>query len=105
MDIPGYAAVALVLALAQWRVLKHYARGQGKKLWVAANIISVVIFALLYDSVKQFTDNVYLQIASNTIAEALAAVIIGYTLMHLLRSYAVATASTIRQDPLGGAEA
>ena len=65
------ALVGVVLALAQWRVLKHYARGQGQNLWVVANVISVIIFALLYGAVKQLSDNAYLQIAGNTIASAL----------------------------------
>jgi hypothetical protein len=89
--MPSAVIFGAVVALAQWRVLQHYARGQGRGLWIVANIISAAISALSSTTLQQLTDNAYLVITGEIVTSALTAVIVGYTLMQVLRPYAPAT--------------
>jgi hypothetical protein len=82
------AITALIVALAQWRVLTRYVRGYGIGPWVAANVISVIIVSLSGSIMKEITHNGPLDIAGNTFAALIGYIIIGYTLMQILRPYA-----------------
>jgi hypothetical protein len=100
----GALTYGLIVALAQWRVLGAYTGRRGQVLWALANTALLLLGGVLTTAVAGLTAQVYICVLSGIIIAALVAFTVGYTLMHLLRSYAVATASTIRQDPLGGAE-
>jgi hypothetical protein len=85
------AITALIVALAQWRVLTPYVRNYGMGPWVIGNIISVVIISLTVDIMNGISSNEYLYIAGNTLAALIGYIIVGYTLMQILRPYAPAT--------------
>ena len=85
------AVTALIVALAQWRVLTRYVRGYGLGPWVAANIISVIIVSLSGSIMKGITHNGFLDIAGNTFAALIGYMIVGFTLMQILRPYAPGT--------------
>jgi hypothetical protein len=82
------AITALIVALAQWRVLTLYVRGYGIAPWVAANVISVIIVSLSGSIMKGISGNEYLFIAGNTFAALIGYIIVGFTLMQVLRPYA-----------------
>jgi hypothetical protein len=85
------AMTALIMALAQWRVLTPYVRGYGIGPWVAANIVSEAIIALSVSIMNEISNNKFLYIAGNTLAVLIGYIIVGYTLMQILRPYAPAT--------------
>ena len=85
------AITALIVALAQWRVLTRYVRGYGIGPWVAANIVSVIMIALSVGIMKGLSDNDYLYIAGNSLAALIGYIIVGFTLMRILRPYAPGT--------------
>ena len=81
------AITALIVALPQWRFTR-YVRGYGIGPSVAANVISVIIVSLSGSIMKEITHNEYLNIAGNTFAALIGYIIVGYTLMQILRPYA-----------------
>jgi hypothetical protein len=82
------AISVLIVALAQWRVLTRYVRGYGMGPWVASNIVSLIIISLSVSILEEISDNKYLYIAGSTLAASLGSIIVGYTLMQILRPYA-----------------
>jgi hypothetical protein len=94
-DVLVYATVgpifALILSLAQWRVLKRYAREHGLGLWVSANIVSFLIGVPLLIAVKDAISNDYIITLFGIVIIAMTHFIVGYALMQILRPYAPAT--------------
>jgi hypothetical protein len=91
-NVPTAILSALIISLAQWRVLTHYVRGYGANPWVVANIVSAVIGTLSLGVMNELTDDKYLHMAGNTFAALIGSLIVGYTLMQILRPYAPAAA-------------
>lgn len=101
----GALTSGLIVALAQWRVLGAYTGGRGQVMWALANTVPLLLGGILVAVVAALTAQAYIRVLSGVIITVLIAIIVGYTLMRLLRSYAVVTTATIRQVPQGGAEA
>jgi hypothetical protein len=91
LAVIGALTSGLIVALAQWRVLTRYVRNYGIGPWVIANIISVIIVSLSGSIMKGISGNEYLYIAGNTLAALIGYIIVGFTLMQILRPYAVGT--------------
>jgi hypothetical protein len=89
--VPSAVIFGVVISLAQWRVLKYYARGQGRGLWIIASIISTALSTLSSTTIQQLTNNIYVVIAGGIVTSALTAFIVGYALMQIFRPYAPAT--------------
>jgi hypothetical protein len=83
---------ALIISLAQWRVLTHYVRGYGASPWIVANIVSSVIGTLSLSVASELTADKYVHIAGDALSALIGSLIVGYTLMQILRPYAPAAA-------------
>jgi hypothetical protein len=105
LPVIGALTSGLIVALAQWRVLGGYTGGRGQVIWALANTIPLLLGGVLGVVVADLTAQAYIRVLSGLVIAALIAGSVGYTLMRLLRSYAIVTTATVRQDPQGGAEA